>query len=62
MGTVVSAVIGAAWKIKGWVDNVAATDQRLAQYILKLDETLKQSHAENQRRFRSIEKKLDTRP
>ncbi len=57
--SIIGTMLGAAWKVKGWVDNLAETDRYLAQYVVKLDDTLKAAHKENQRRFTQIVRKLD---
>lgn len=43
------------WKARGWVDNLAATDQRLATAIENLTKTTQDQHADNQRRLQRLE-------
>lgn len=53
-----SVVLGAVWRLRGWVDGLRQTDQQIAQSVLRLDETIKRQHTDNQRRLAAIERKL----
>ncbi len=55
IGLLVSLATG-IWKARGWVDRLNATDQRLAEAIETLTRTQQQQHAENQQRFRELER------
>lgn len=60
-----SAVIGMlatlimfVWKGRGWIDRRAQAEDRLASAIEVLAETQERLHRENQKKFRSIERRL----
>lgn len=63
--TLLAAILGmlvtlitAVWKARGWVDRLNTTDGRLASAIEALTQTQRQQHAENIRRFESVERRL----
>jgi hypothetical protein len=51
-----AALIGTVWRARGWVDQLNATDSRLADAIEALTRTQQQQHAENQARFLALER------
>lgn len=64
--TLLAAVIGmlatliaVVWKSRGYLDRLNTTDSDLAHAIQGLADVQKMQHRQNQRRFKSIERKLE---
>jgi hypothetical protein len=55
---ILATLIGSVWAARGYVDRLNTTDGRLADAIEELGKTQKQQHADNQRRFAAIERRL----
>lgn len=48
-------LIGVVWKARGWVDRLNSTDAELGRAIKNLTETMREQHADNQRRLSALE-------
>lgn len=57
-----ATLIASVWHARGWIDRLNVTDDKLATAIENLAKTQRDLHQENQRRFESIERRLDRLP